>query len=306
MRRLFRFSASCAALCLFAGAALAQVPRVVTDIPAVHSLTALVMGDLGAPVLLVDGASDPHHAQLRPSQARALARADVVFWIGADLTPWLAQSLDSLAPDARVVTMLDIPQTRLLGFDQRAATAERAVDPHVWLDPENAAVWLPAIAEELSLQDPENRPTYLANASAARQEVAALIADGRAQLAPATKVRIIVAHDAYGYFAQRFGLTIAGVLSDGDAARPGAAHLREIRGLLASGDIACAFGELNMNPALLATLVAGTGVSTAQLDPTGSGIAPGPQLYGTMMRGLASDIAACIRGSLADQGKEKP
>ena len=303
---MHRLSMSLAALWLLAGTALAQVPRVVTDIPALHSLVAQVMGDLGAPVLLVDGASDPHHVQLRPSQARALARADVVFWIGADLTPWLAQSLGSLAPDARLITMLDIPQTRLLGFDQRVAIAERVVDPHAWLDPENAAVWLTAIAEELSRQNPENRPTYLANATAARQDLAALISDSRAQLAPATDVPIIVAHDAYGYFAKRFGLAIAGVLSDGDAARPGAAHLRDIRALLASGDIACAFGEENVNPALLATLVAGTGVPTAQLNPTGAGMAPGAELYGTMMRALASDIAACIRGSVADQSEEKP
>lgn len=282
------------ALLLFGGAALAEVPRVVTDIPAVHSLTAQVMGDLGEPVLLVTGASDPHNVQLRPSQARALARADMVIWVGPDLTPWLAQSLNSLAPDARFLALLDLPETRLIGHGGRPAIAGSAVDPHAWLDPENAALWLAAIADALSLQDPENSATYRANAISARQNIAALLSEIRADLVPATKAQLIVAHDAYGYFARRFGLNIAGVLSDGDAVKPGAAHLREIRRLLDSGTIACAFDEPNSNPALLKTLVKDIGVPTAVLNPAGFGIEPGPELYGAMMRNLASDIAACI------------
>ncbi len=282
------------ALSLFGGAALAQVPRVVTDIPAVHSLTAQVMGDLGEPVLLVTGASDPHHVILRPSQARALARANMVIWVGPDLTPWLAQSLSSLAPDAWFLALLDLPETKLLGFGQRQIGAGSAVDPHAWLDPENAALWLTAIADALSLQDPENRRNYLANANFARQNIAALASEIRAELVPATQAQLIVAHDAYGYFARRFALNIARVLSDGDAAKPGAAHLREIRRLLDSGTIACAFDEPQSNPALLKTLVKGTSVPTAVLNPAGIGIEPGPELYGTMMRNLGSDIAACI------------
>ncbi|MGR3341986.1 MAG: zinc ABC transporter substrate-binding protein [Paracoccaceae bacterium] len=284
------------ALLLFGGAALAGVPRVVTDIPAVHSLTAQVMGDLGEPALLVTGATDPHHMQLRPSQARALARADMVIWVGPDLTPWLAHSLNSLAPDARVLTLLDLPESKLLGISQRPAIADSAVDPHAWLDPENAALWLAAIADALSRHDPANRQIYQANANSARQNIAELLSVIRADLVPATKAQLIVAHDAYGYFARRFALNIAGVLSDGDAAKPGAAHLREIQTLLESGTIACAFNEPNSNPALLKTLVKGTGVPTAVLNPAGIGIEPGPELYGKMMRNLASDIAACIGG----------
>ena len=282
------------ALLLFSGAALAEVPRVVTDIPAVHSLTAQVMGDLGEPALLVTGASDPHHVQLRPSQARALARADVVIWVGPGLTPWLAQSLNSLAPDAHVLALLDLPETELVGYGGRPAIADSAVDPHAWLDPENAALWLAAIAEALSLQDPENRQSYRANANFARQNIAELLSEIRAGLAPATQAQIIVAHDAYGYFARRFGLNIAGFLSDGDAANPGAAHLREIRALLGTGTIACAFDEPNTNPALLKTVVQDTGVPTAMLNPAGIAIDAGPDLYATMMLNLATDIAACI------------
>ena len=68
---------------LLATPALADVPKVMTDLPVVHSLTAQVMGDLGTPDILLDKGADPHHFQLKPSQARALSQADLVLWIGA-------------------------------------------------------------------------------------------------------------------------------------------------------------------------------------------------------------------------------
>ena len=66
---------------LLTAPAMAAVPQVVTDIPAVGSLVAQVMGDLGAPEVLLDQGANAHNYQLRPSQARALQSADLVFWI---------------------------------------------------------------------------------------------------------------------------------------------------------------------------------------------------------------------------------
>ncbi|MBA4323571.1 MAG: zinc ABC transporter substrate-binding protein, partial [Rhodobacter sp.] len=75
--------------------ALAEVPKVVTDIPPVHALVAQVMGDLGAPELLLGRGADEHDFQLKPSQAGAVADSDLVVWIGPELTPWLDNALDS-------------------------------------------------------------------------------------------------------------------------------------------------------------------------------------------------------------------
>jgi len=58
--------------------ALADVPRVMTDIAPIHSLTAQVMGDLGTPDLLLPPGADPHDFALRPSDAAALGNADIV------------------------------------------------------------------------------------------------------------------------------------------------------------------------------------------------------------------------------------
>ncbi|WP_103332452.1 zinc ABC transporter substrate-binding protein [Pseudotabrizicola formosa] len=82
-----------------AGPALAEVPRVVTDIPPVHSIVAQVMGDLGQPDLLLDRGANAHSYQMRPSQAASLADAGLIVWVGPELTPWMARALDGLSAD---------------------------------------------------------------------------------------------------------------------------------------------------------------------------------------------------------------
>lgn len=100
--------------------ALADGPGVMAGTPVVHSLVAQVMGDRGAPGLLLDRGSDPHAFQLRPSQARALASADLVFWIGPELTPWMARALDGTGTAGRVVGLLGAEGVILRAYGEAA------------------------------------------------------------------------------------------------------------------------------------------------------------------------------------------
>ncbi|WP_114965626.1 zinc ABC transporter substrate-binding protein [Alkalilacustris brevis] len=99
-----------------ASPALADVPAVVTGTPVVHSLAAQVMGDLGQPTLLLDRGSDPHNFQLRPSQAQALAGADLVFWVGPELTPWLNRAIEGVGIRGESITLLNATGVHLRGF----------------------------------------------------------------------------------------------------------------------------------------------------------------------------------------------
>jgi zinc transport system substrate-binding protein len=96
--------------------AQADVPRVVADIAPVHSLVAQVMQGVGTPDLIVRQGASPHEYSLRPSEAGALDQADVVFWVGDELTPWLDRSIERLAQDATVVSLLDADGTVRLQF----------------------------------------------------------------------------------------------------------------------------------------------------------------------------------------------
>ncbi|MGR3434239.1 MAG: metal ABC transporter solute-binding protein, Zn/Mn family, partial [Shimia sp.] len=94
----------------------AETPRVLTDIPPVQSIVANVLGR--TPEVILADRRDPHVFALRPSEGRALAGADVFVWVGEEMTPPLANALDTLPGDAIVLTLLEIPGTRILEVDE--------------------------------------------------------------------------------------------------------------------------------------------------------------------------------------------
>ena len=338
-------------------AAAAEVPRVVTDIPPVHSLVVQVLGDLGEADLLLETGGNAHTYQLRPSQARAVAQADLVFWIGPDLTPWLDRTLDGIGGSAKAVDLIGADGTFRREFGETGAHDHDAhghdddghgdhghgdhghddhghddhghdddghdhagedahdhdhdhdhaeadghdghdhsgLDPHAWLDPANARTWLAVIAAELSAADPANAAAYAANAAAADAEIAALDTALAARLKTVADRPFTVFHDAYGYFAGHYGLTVAGSIALGDAAAPGAARLAELRAELAEGGVVCAFPEAQHDPALVLTVAEGTDVRIGgTLDPAGSTLPPGPGLYAALLTGMADTLIDCL------------
>lgn len=288
----------------------AEVPRVVTDLPPVGSLVAQVLGDLGVPVVLLDKGADAHSFQLRPSQAADLAAAQAIIWIGPEMTPWLERAAAGLNDGAADLRLLALPGTVVAqapaaahdeghedghgaGHGDGHDPAEGGVDPHVWLNPDNAEIWLQAIARLLSDLDPGNAATYGANAAAARAAVAALDDELRALLAPARGVPLVVFHDAYGAFADHYGLTVLGALGGSDAASPGAAHLRDLQTRMA-GTAVCLFPEVNHDAGQIAGFADLPGVRVgAALDPEGAALDQGPALYAGVLRAMAGAIADC-------------
>lgn len=329
---------------LLAGTAMADVPRVVADIAPVHSLVARVMAGLDTPDLVIPAGASPHAYNLRPSEAAALQEAEVVFWIGDDLVPWLADAIATLAEGAMVTELLEADGVTLLDFREGAlfeahdhgheAAAARdhdhghdhddahdhdhdhdhghedaaahdhdhdhtghangAHDPHAWLSLDNAAVWLDLIAARLSTADPDNAGAYFANAAAAKAEMETLRAEVAELLAPAEGGRFIVFHDAYQYFERTFDFPAAGAISISDAREPGPARIAEIQERIADEGISCVLAEPQFNPALVATVLEGTAARTAVLDPLGSDLTPGPDLYPQVIRNLGTALTACL------------
>jgi len=355
-RNLLPLSVSAA---LLAGAASAEAPRVAVDIAPVHSLVARVMEGVGTPDLIVQPGASPHEYSLRPSEAAALQDADIVIWLGEDMTPWMAGAVETLAGDAAVTTLLEAEGTIKLGFRESALFeahdhgdaahahddhgtdhdhedhghsedhehdhehehdhdhdhdhehhgheddhahgehgghdhAHGAHDPHAWLSPENAATWLNLIAAQLSAADPANAGTYFANAAAARADLDALSAEIAGILEPVRGGRFIVFHDAYQYFEDAFDFPASGAITLSDATDPSPARIAEIQARVAEEGIDCVLSEPQFDPGIVATVMDGTAAGTAVLDPLGSDLAPGPELYPQMMRNLATSLAACL------------
>ncbi|MCC6864308.1 MAG: zinc ABC transporter substrate-binding protein [Rhodobacteraceae bacterium] len=294
--------------------AYAEVPDVVTDIPPVHALVSRVMGDLGTPTLLLTKGVSEHDLQLHPLQAVALADAELVVWIGPELTPWLDRVLSRLV-SAKNLVLLDAPETARRAFSEDGAhvhgghddyavkgkvdfvdhSRHEGTDPHAWLDPTIAKAWLPLIAAALSALDRENATTYVANATKAQADIDALDAHVTALLAPVKDRPVVVYHDAYGYFANHFGLSIKGSIALGDATLPGAAKLAALQDTLAIGETTCIFPEAQHDKALAEQLAVSTKMKLgAPLDPVGSTLTAGPNAYDALLTKLATSITECF------------
>ena len=115
-----KFILTASAFALSASMAMADIPKVAVDIAPVHSLVSKVMTGVGKPDLIIPAEASPHAYQLKPSNAESLENANLVFWVGKDLTPWLEKGLSSLASNASVSTLLDVNGIELLDFERGA------------------------------------------------------------------------------------------------------------------------------------------------------------------------------------------
>ena len=291
-----------ALLALLALPALAEPPRVVADIAPVQSLLAQVMAGVAEPALLVDQDANPHAVQLRPSQARMLADAELLVWVGPGLTPWLEDAAAALTGADQIVLMNSrATHLRRLAPDEVHADEQStddhdhgALDPHVWLAPDNAHAWLGLFAEALAARDPEHAATYRANAAAAQAALDTEVARLATRLAPHRGAEIVTFHAAFGYFAERFGLAIVGSVRPSDATSPSAAALAQLRTLVADHGVRCAFTEPAFDPALLEALAGETGLTLGALDATGALQAPGPGQYTATLGAIGDAIADCL------------
>jgi ABC-type Zn2+ transport system, periplasmic component/surface adhesin len=318
-----KFSLPLAALAalLLTGTALAA-PAVVASTKPVHSLVSAVMGEVGTPSLIVKGAASPHTYSLRPSDAAALESADLVFWTGHGLEMFLGDALETLSTRATVVELANVPGIELLplreggafqahdhgeddhgeddhahddhGHDHAHDHAHGDGDMHFWLDPHNAVLMVEAIADALSAADPDNAATYAANADAETERLEALTTELTATLAPVSAKPFVVFHDAYQYFENRFGLSVAGTVTVSPDAMPGAARIQELRGKVGELGATCVFAEPNFEPAIVRTIVEGTNAGAGTLDPEGSTLTEGPDLYHQLLQGLAASLVDCL------------
>ena len=315
------FISLAAGMAMIGGVAMSDTPKVAVDISPVHSLVSRVMHGVGTPDLIVQAGASPHGYTLRPSEAKALQDAQMVFWMGESLSPWMEGALDTLSRDATIITLLERDETILLEFREGALFEEHdhddhgdekhddhgdekhddhgdhghgSYDPHAWLSPDNARIWLNLIASQLSIVDPENAGTYFANAAAGRLEIEALKAEVNSLLEPVRGKKFIVFHDAYQYFEEAFKISASGAISLGDASKPSPARIAEIQGRIEEESIDCVLSEPQFNKGLVATVMAGSNANTNVIDPLGVGLKPGPNLYNELIRDMTKTLVDCF------------
>jgi zinc transport system substrate-binding protein len=290
---------------LVATAANAEAPKVVASIKPIHSLVSSIMAGVGEPTLIVKGAASPHTYTMRPSDAEAISNAAIIFWVGEPLEKFLDKPLATLGAKALSVQLIEAPGVERLKprtggtFDpdrdgDEAEAGSDEIDPHFWLDPENARAAAKEIALTLEKADPEHAAAYAANAQKLDAELVKLEEHIRTQLAPLGDKQFIVFHDAYHYFENRFGLKAAGSITVSPEVQPGAARIAEMEDKVRSLGAVCIYSEPEFEPKLVDTVAEGSNARKGVLDPEGGALTEGPDLYETLLLNLANDLDSCL------------
>jgi zinc transport system substrate-binding protein len=302
--------------------------KVVTTIKPLHSLISRIMETRGEPQLIIEGTNNPHTFVFKPSHAKMIEEADIVFWIGEDLEAFMEKPLNSLAKDTKKIAFMDTESIEKLKFreenifddhddhdghkdddhddhddhdghddehDDHAVHHDGhnhgEFDAHIWLDPENAKEMVKIIRDELIKIDPEGQRQYSVNAAGATLELDNLINNVEKELSK--DISYIVFHDAYQYFETRFGVKSAGALTLNPDVLPGAKQIADIQDLISDKGIKCIFSEPQYNPKIIETLGNDMNISTGVMDPLGAFIDAGPTMYVELINGIANSIKEC-------------
>lgn len=248
---------------------------VVATTPQVADLVRAVGGERVAVTQILSPNSDPHEYEPRPSDAEALADADLIVLSGGDVDSWLEQIIDASGTDAPELSLLDVVRTR--------TDDDGEIDPHWWQDPRNAELAVAAIGGTLSDADPGGAAGYARRARAYRDRLRGLDRAIAAcmEAIPASERVLISGHDALGYYADRYGIKVVGaaIPSLSTQGQPSAGAIADLVAAIRAAGVRAIFPEAGTSAELERAVAAAAGVRlgdelwTDTLGPAGSGAA---------------------------------
>lgn len=288
--------------------------KVVASIKPIHSLASYLMNGVAKPDLIVDGYATPHGFAMKPTHAKMLQNADLIFWVGEDVENFLEKPLGSIAKKAEKIELMQIKGLQVLKFrernifdehddhghddhgkkedhDDHEGHAQGEFDPHIWLDPINAKVILNEMVEHLIENDPKNEAKYKSNLDKALKDIDKLTIDVMTELS--NSVSSIVFHDAYQYFEKRFNVNILGAFTVNTDVMPGAEQLAEIREIIEHDKVACVFSEPQFNPDIIKAVAKDMNIKTGVIDPLGATLNPGKDLYFSLIKNMSASFKGC-------------
>ena len=288
--------------------------NVVVSIKPFHSLVSGVMLGVATPELLLKGNFSPHTYSLKPSDAKKLQYADFVFWGGEALEGFLSKPINSLSKNAHVVSILEINGLKLRYFraeshigkseniesysykllKNQGTELKAAVDPHIWLDPENAKVITQKTVQILSDFDPENAQKFQKNGEKIIVRLNELDEQLSSEMIEISDRTYLVLHDAYQYFESRYQLKNSGSITLQMEHFLGVRRLKKVQKMIKTSNVRCIFTEPQYSQKLVNTLIKDTSVKKGILDPIGADILPGPELYFDLLKNLSISLKSCL------------
>jgi zinc/manganese transport system substrate-binding protein len=303
MRRVAVAAAAAAALVLPAGcgtdtgsAGPGQV-KVIATTTQIGDFARVVGGDRAKVVQLLKPNTDPHDYEPRPSDVRETAGAKVVLRNGDNLDRWMGDVIEQAGGDPTVVDLGARAPVKVPG--ETSGPEASRYDPHWWHDPRNAEAAVAGIREALTKANPDAKDVYARNAAAYLAKLRAL---DRGIVACVDRVpplarRLVTDHDAFNYFARRYGIEVVGAVipSQTTQAQPSARDVARLTRLIRREGVKAVFPESSINPKLAQAIARQTG-ATSDLTLYGDTLGPKDSSGATYLTMERANADAMVRG----------
>lgn len=287
--------------CPAAGVAAGLPIRIVTSIPPLAMIASELGGDRVVAHSILPPGADPHTFEPRPSDAIAIADADLIVVLGSSIDDWIGGSI-----------MVPAGNTTIVRLDEELAETHEHThdggghDPHVWLDPSwvrDRAV--PALQRAFVAADPEGAARYGVSARAMAGKLTDLEEDVRTALAGAPTRGFLAWHPAWEHFARRFGLHSVGSVGESGGREPSLhAMIAAIRAARAAG-VRAVLVEPQVDSRQAAVLAEELGVPLVTVDPLGDAWSLDRSTYQTLMLFNARAFGRAI-GAVRDEEEKEP
>ena len=234
-------------------------PTVVATTPQVADFVRRVAGGGVVVHQVVRAGVDPHEFEPSPADQEAVRRSRVIFESGLALESWVADTVRSAGAKGPVVDTSAGAQLR------QASEEGQEVDPHIWHDPTNAKVMVTNISRGLAAALPDQAAGFASRAAAYSAELDGLDAEVRAQIGsiPEAQRRLVTNHDALGYYADRYGITVVGsvIPSFDSQAELSSRQLAELVANIKAQGVKAIFAESSLPPKTAETVARDAGVT---------------------------------------------
>ena len=306
--------------------------KVVASIKPIHSLASYLMNGVAKPDLIVDGYASPHGFAMKPSHAKMLQNADLIFWVGEDVENFLEKPLGSIAKKAEKIELMQIKGLQVLKFRERNIFDDHDDHGHDDHDKKedhdshakkedhddhgkkeghddheghaqgefDPHIWLDPINAKVILNEMvahliENDPKNEAKYKSNLDEALKDIDKLTIDVMTelSNSVSSIVFHDAYQYFEKRFNVNILGAFTVNTDVMPGAEQLAEIREIIEHDKVACVFSEPQFNPDIIKAVAKDMNIKTGVIDPLGATLNPGKDLYFSLIKNMSASFKGC-------------
>jgi ABC-type Zn uptake system ZnuABC Zn-binding protein ZnuA len=251
------------------GALSEQKLRIVTTSSDLKSLVEAVAGDRVEVESLTAPEQDPHGVEVKPTQLARLRSAALIVKIGLDHEPWLVRipARDVPVVDAsKSVRLLqtEVPRLRV----ERKAHVHAFGNTHYWLDPRNAQPITGSILAALVALRPSERAVFEANRDAFLSRLNERMAAWEETLKRFRGIKVVVVHDSWAYFAERFGLQIVAAAEPHPGIPPSPAELAMLLQRMRESNVRILIADPHSNPALVRQITERGGARSVILLPS--------------------------------------